>query len=191
RREHDAPPGTVRSSPQKPRRHRGPRGGRLARRREPSSSLASARDRRPMPTAATRIPEILSAYQADILDQWSRLQLAAVTRRSDLISEEDLRAQSRDFLAALTRALQHGRVTEVESSPAWAEIRQRLESLSARRARAGFSPSETATFVFSLKEPLFVRLRQELERDPRALADETWAITVLLDKLGLMTIESF
>jgi rsbT co-antagonist protein RsbR len=142
-----------------------------------------------MPTAATRMSEILATHQAAILDQW--LKLAAVTRRADLIREEDLRTQSRDFLAALTRALQHGKVTEVDSSPDWAEIREMLELLSARRARAGFSPSETATFVFSLKEPLFSRLRQELERDPRAIADETWAITVLLDKLGLMTIEAF
>jgi rsbT co-antagonist protein RsbR len=144
-----------------------------------------------MPTAATRTPEILSTHQADILDEWSRLQLAATTRRADLISEEDLRAQSREFLAALTRALQRGRVAEVDSSPDWAEVRETVALLSARRARAGFSPSETATFVFSLKEPLFARLRQELENDPRALADETWGITELLDKLGLMTIESF
>ncbi len=145
-----------------------------------------------MPSAATRTPEILSTQQADILDQWLKLQLAAITRRADLISDDDLRAQSRDFLAALTRALQHaGRVSDVDSAPEWAETREMLQSLSARRARAGFSPSETATFIFSLKEPLFARLSQELETDPRALADETWAITVLLDKLGLMTVEAF
>jgi rsbT co-antagonist protein RsbR len=144
-----------------------------------------------MPTAASRMPEILSAHQSDILEQWTRLQLAAVTRRPDLISEEDLRTQSREFLAALTRALHHGDAREADSSLDWAEIREILAALSARRARAGFSPSETATFVFSLKEPLFARLRQELASDPRALADETWAVTVLLDKLGLMTIESF
>jgi rsbT co-antagonist protein RsbR len=144
-----------------------------------------------MPTAATRVPELLTKYQADVLDEWTRLQLAAVTRRADLISEEDLRTQCREFLSALTRALPHGRATAVDTAPEWAETREILESLSARRARAGFSPSETAMFVFSLKEPLYTRLRQELEKDPRALAEETWAITVLLDKLGLMTTEAY
>lgn len=144
-----------------------------------------------MPTAATRVPELLTKYQAELLDEWTRLQLSAVTRRADLISEEELRTQSREFLSALTRALQGGRATEVDTAPEWAETREILESLSARRARAGFSPSETAMFVFSLKEPLFTRLQQELEKDPRTLAEETWAITVLLDKLGLITTEAY
>jgi rsbT co-antagonist protein RsbR len=57
--------------------------------------------------------------------------------------------------------------------------------------RQGFSPSETATFVFSLKQPLFRRLRKELSTDADALADELWATTVLLDKLGLYTTEQY
>ena len=59
-----------------------------------------------------------------------------------------------------------------------------LADLSETRARQGFTPSETATFVFSLKQPLFAHVRQELERDPEALAAELWAVTALLDKLG-------
>ncbi len=54
----------------------------------------------------------------------------------------------------------------------------------------GFSPSETATFVFSLKQPLFARLRAEIrETDP--LVDEMWAASTLLDKLGLHTTEVY
>lgn len=56
---------------------------------------------------------------------------------------------------------------------------------------SGFSPSETATFVFSLKKPLFTRLRREIANDAQALADELWATTMLLDKLGLYTTEMF
>jgi rsbT co-antagonist protein RsbR len=136
------------------------------------------------------LTEILSRHQSDILAQWTKLQLAAITRRADLISEDDLRAHSREFLAALNRALQHSDAAEVDTAPEWAEIREMLSSLSALRARAGFSPRETAIFVFSLKEPLFARLRQELEKDPRALAEETWEVSRLLDKLGLLTTES-
>ena len=40
-------------------------------------------------------------------------------------------------------------------------------------------------FVFSLKQPLFARLRSELKGDADALAEEIWSATVLLDKLGL------
>jgi rsbT co-antagonist protein RsbR len=45
-------------------------------------------------------------------------------------------------------------------------------------------------FVFSLKQPLFARLRQGT-RDAGELAGELWAATVLLDKLGLYTTEVF
>ena len=73
----------------------------------------------------------------------------------------------------------------------WGEARAFLEDLSRTRARQGFSPSETATFVFSLKQPLFARLRQDLGRDPEALAGEMWSTSVVLDRLGLYTTEIY
>jgi rsbT co-antagonist protein RsbR len=46
-------------------------------------------------------------------------------------------------------------------------------------------------FVLSLKEPLFTLLRQQLGSDARAIAEETWNATVLLDRLGLYTTEVY
>jgi rsbT co-antagonist protein RsbR len=46
-----------------------------------------------------------------------------------------------------------------------------------------------STFVFSLKQPLFDRLRQEVGKDAEALASEIWVATLLLDQLGLYTME--
>ena len=66
-----------------------------------------------------------------------------------------------------------------------------LDSVSASRTQQGFSPSEVATFVFSLKQPLFARLRQALAADPTAMADETWAMNIALDALGLYTTEVY
>jgi rsbT co-antagonist protein RsbR len=66
-----------------------------------------------------------------------------------------------------------------------------LAALSASRARQGFTPTETAMFVFSFKQPLFAVLREELTRDPESFARETWAATTLLDTLGLYTAETF
>jgi rsbT co-antagonist protein RsbR len=70
-------------------------------------------------------------------------------------------------------------------------VRELLSTISVERARLGFTPLETATFVFSLKEPLFARLRQELGMDAAGLAEETWAANVLLDRLGLFTTEVY
>ena len=81
--------------------------------------------------------------------------------------------------------------TESPDNAAWAPVRELLASISSSRARLGFTPSETATFVLSLKEPVFARLAQELGSDARALADEIWKATTLLDALGLYTTEAY
>jgi rsbT co-antagonist protein RsbR len=117
-------------------------------------------------------------------------QLAAVSLGRDLIKETDLQSQSREFLRSLNKIALNGNLADIRS-PEWADIREFLANLSRSRARQGFTPSETATFVFSLKEPLFARLRQEYKQDAEGLATETWTATDLLDQLGLYTTEVF
>jgi rsbT co-antagonist protein RsbR len=46
-------------------------------------------------------------------------------------------------------------------------------------------------FVFSLKRPLFAALQKDLAKDGNALFEEIWLASVLLDRLGLLTTESF
>jgi rsbT co-antagonist protein RsbR len=55
----------------------------------------------------------------------------------------------------------------------------------------GATPTQTATFVFSLKAPLFELLSKEFNADAGALGREIWRATLLLDKLGLYTTEVF
>jgi rsbT co-antagonist protein RsbR len=68
-------------------------------------------------------------------------------------------------------------------------VREVLSELSRVRGRMGFTPSETANFVFSLKAPLFARLRAEV-KDPQQLVEATITATTLLDQLGLLTTEA-
>src|SRR5262245_3602125 len=109
--------------------------------------------------------------------------------RRDLISEPELREQSRRFLGALSAALSTVNSGIDPTRPEWSEVRGLLGDVSRGRARLGFSPSDTATFVFSLKQPLFTRLRAEAGRDADALANAAWATTELVHKLGLYTTE--
>lgn len=138
----------------------------------------------------TRLPSVLQKYEADILANWMRLQMAAVTKRGDLMSEAALREQSTQFIKAFQKALQSGELSKIDG-PVWSDVRELLSAVSGSRAKQGFSPSETATFVFSLKEPVFMRLRQEFGSDAEGLARESWIATVLLDKLGLFTTEVY
>jgi rsbT co-antagonist protein RsbR len=138
----------------------------------------------------SRIPEILRRHEAEILEDWLRRQLPSATQRGGLMKEAEVREQSRRFLQLLVNAAQRGGFHD-PAAPAWAEVREMLGEVSRLRARQGFTPSETATFVFSLKEPLFARLRRELDGQPEALADEMSAATELLDQFGLYTTEVY
>src|SRR5215510_14950136 len=137
----------------------------------------------------SRLPDIIRAHEAEILSSWMSSQMQSLATRRDLMNEMELHRESREFLAAVSRAAAAGGVNDITSA-GFAPVRELLTNLSASRARQGFSPSETATFVFSLKQPLFTQIRKSTT-DVHALADETWAATVLLDKLGLFTAEMF
>jgi rsbT co-antagonist protein RsbR len=132
---------------------------------------------------------LLGRHEKDILEEWVKLQLASDAHRSDLLTERDVRDQSARFLTATSAAAASGG-TDIRR-PEWAAVRDLIGELSQSRARQGFSPAETATFVLSLKEPLFARLRRELEKDPAGMAQATWATSVLFDKLGMLAMEMY
>ena len=77
------------------------------------------------------------------------------------------------------------------TKPQWARMKELLGELSRQRATQGFSASETATFVFSFKQVLFNRIRQEFGSDSQTVVTVTWQANELLDKLGLYTMEVF
>jgi rsbT co-antagonist protein RsbR len=145
-----------------------------------------------MPTAQrSAILEVLTKYQSEMLPEWVGQQLNDGQARPDLMKEDELREQSRRFLASIQSALQNDGSGNDIHSPAWASVRELLDEFSRSRARQGFSPSETATFVLSLKRPLFGRCQQAIGGNAEALARAMWDGTVLLDKLGLYTTEVY
>ncbi len=138
----------------------------------------------------SRIPEMLKKHQKDVLKDWIKEQMAALTLRSDLMKEKELYDQSAEFIGLFIDAAQRGDITDIQA-PEWTKVREMLAGLSRSRAELGFTPTETATFVFSLKQPILSRLRLEVGEDSDGFADEVWVATVLLDKLGLYTMETY
>lgn len=144
-----------------------------------------------MSTSKTsRISEILDRDEAELLEDWMKEQLGAVTLRPDLMDASELRRQSVEYLRLVRQAAQTGNLTDMDA-PEWDKAREMLGRISRSRAEQGFSSSDTATFVLSLKQPLFTRLRLELGEDTQALGEEMWTATVFLDKLGLYTVEAY
>lgn len=143
-----------------------------------------------MPAAGQTLRKIIVHAHQELLADWIREQLAASTLRADLMKEGELREQSRELLSLVLAATETGSIVQTDG-PQWTPVRDFLTRMSRSRAQQGFSPAETATFVLSLKQPLFTRLRSEFAQDAQGLADEVWATTSLLDKLGLFTVETY
>lgn len=137
---------------------------------------------------SSRIAQVLRERESQILDRWIEQQIAQT--RSQRISRGQLHEQARQFLDALSRALQAGGTEDI-SGPQWNAVRDQLADLSEQRVQQGFSPSETALFVFSLKQPLFEAVRQTTGADGQGLDEELWHGTLVLDRLGLHTFELF
>lgn len=140
--------------------------------------------------SANLLPVILSSSKEQILEAWLKQQMAGSGARTDLIKDNELRKQSEDFLNHFQRSAQGGEMDNIKAA-VWAPTLEQLSDLARQRERMGFSPSETALFIFSLKEPLLARVRAELKKDPEAVIEVSSSLSALLDKLGLYTTEIY
>lgn len=139
---------------------------------------------------ASRLPAIVEQHQQELLAEWIQQQLSGGAWRAGQIQESQLRQESQSFLSRFTAAIQQGTQFDPRSAQ-WADVRELLTDLSGSRAAQGFSSSQVAMFIFSLKQPLFTRIRTTLQADSAALGSALWEATVLLDGLGLHTTEIF
>jgi rsbT co-antagonist protein RsbR len=143
-----------------------------------------------MPEKNSMLLKVLKRHEQEILAEWIKELGGLGVRRDDRTADGELPAQCAEFLRFCQQALQGGDAPNVQDA-AWTQVRDVLSDLSRARAVQGFSPRQTAMFVFALKKPLFDHLRKECAKDPDQLADEVWYATELLDTLGLMTTEFY
>ena len=123
-------------------------------------------------------------FQRELVDEWLRILGEKGT------VDTGLRQLCGQFLAPFAQALQSSATQSIDSPP-WDETRKLLAEFSRLRARQGFTPTQTALFVFSLKQPIFSLLRREFAEQTDVLSDTTWLSNTTLDKLGLYTVEIY
>src|SRR5580704_18343017 len=111
------------------------------------------------PPSGAVLPTLLRSRGAELLASWLEFQ-----RRDGGVGDGDNRELAARFLATLADGVASGTEADL-SSEAWGDMRELLEELSRKRALEGYSPSQTATFVFSLKQPLFELLRHAIGAD--------------------------
>jgi rsbT co-antagonist protein RsbR len=141
-------------------------------------------------TSKGTLVSALQTRRQEILAKWLE-QLGHVSASGKgRLSSADLGKQAGEFLNVLATTAQTQSADDINTE-SWQPVRAFLEDLSRQRVMAGFSSDETATFIFSLKRPVFEALRQECGSDVEKFAKEMWAATELLDKLGLHTVKTF
>jgi rsbT co-antagonist protein RsbR len=135
-----------------------------------------------MPTS--QLAELLKQNEESILEKWMTAQRKAGIRL-DLIDERTVQENSRELLKGVTMILAQG--SNDIDAPGWKPLKSQLERLSVTQARQGFSPTETATFVLSLKEPLFELIHSQ----GSGTVEQIWMVSKMIDKLGLFSIEYY
>ncbi len=119
----------------------------------------------------------LRDHQDKVVGRWSDLVVAGVRGR---ISAVELRRELEDLYALVLR------VMTGSDEQAAGELRAALSELSRARARNGFTPTETALSVFSLKDAVY-----ELVADVAELLPEFLAFSRMMDDFGLLTFETY
>jgi rsbT co-antagonist protein RsbR len=139
-----------------------------------------------MASTPSIIAAVVTEHRAALLNGWLESQRVS---GSGQVPADTTRLATQ-FLELLQIAARAGQFDDIRAN-AWDAVRDMLETMSRDRALEGHRPSETAMFVFALKEPLFALLRAQLGADADRLSDEIWTATKLLDQLGLYTTECF
>jgi len=130
---------------------------------------------------------LIDQQRETVLATWLEQQFAVLSLRRDPTRDGVLREQSHRFLELFADALQQDPTGNL-SQPVWDETRELLTSVSRSRAQQGFTPTETANFVFSLKRPLFDLTVSQGGDDTASVVLQ---ISHLLDQLGLFTTEVY
>jgi rsbT co-antagonist protein RsbR len=133
--------------------------------------------------------EIISKNEEQIRAGWMR-DMGKSVQRADLISKKELEEQCRSILSAVIAGMRTSGPTDL-SAAGWNTARDLLQEISTSRARQGFSPADVASFVLSLKQPVFASIRRELSGDQDRLFENIWTATEMFDRLANTTTEFF
>jgi rsbT co-antagonist protein RsbR len=134
--------------------------------------------------------ELLSARRDEILNIWIKERLESEDFRDELISKHELRHQSQQIVEMLARALRESDGADFDDA-SFDELRGFLNEISRQRAVKGYTPSENATYILSLRNVVLPILAEDFEGDTVTLVGEMDHFTRLLDRMGLVMVENF
>ena len=129
---------------------------------------------------AKRLATMLTEHRGDIVNRWMNKVRRSLQGRQ---TGAELERQTEELYGALVASLASGSASL--DSPSAADLRSILRGLSKTRARQGFTATETAISVFSLKDAIS-DVTSETAAKP-----EIAELFGLVDRLGLYTFETY
>lgn len=138
-----------------------------------------------------QLAAVIKANAETLVDDLiSKMKLKTKVIRFDRIIESEIRHQTASLLNLLKISIPKTQAINLEDR-VWDDTKQLLSEFSQSRAKQGFSPTETAEFIFFFKEPIFKILREAQSTRPQKLAEVVAMTSELFDNLGLITIDNY
>jgi rsbT co-antagonist protein RsbR len=136
------------------------------------------------------VAKLIAEREQDLLAEWlGLLKKTGGGLQTGRLRETELQAQCATLLNLVSKALAEGGVDL--AGRAYEPVTAFIGEISRSRALQGFSSSETARFVSSLKQPI-VDLLRNADRDAHGdLAAASWPVSDLIDELSLYSIETY
>jgi rsbT co-antagonist protein RsbR len=128
---------------------------------------------------------LIADHEQQIVSQWMSALRGTSAVQAGRIREGELQTQCQSLLQALREAIAAAGITV--ANPAYDTVRDILGTISRARALQGFSTTETATFVLSLKQPL----AETLSKSGEGSHASAWALNTLIDELALYTMDVY
>jgi rsbT co-antagonist protein RsbR len=132
------------------------------------------------------IQETFTKNKQDLITHWEQELKSSI--RFELIKISELREQMNDFYQLFADATKSGQYTDINSKE-WSKVKEFLSSLSYTRSVQGFTPTETALFVFALKKSFIAKLKESSANAKDA--EVIWEMADFMDRLGLFTTEVY
>lgn len=137
----------------------------------------------------TELAALMSHARQQLQQEWIEAALLSTGNRLlELMSRQELSNETSSLLSITIRSFERGQIEDVEQNH---ELYQLLQEISTSRVSRGFSPTETASFIFVLKDVIQRLLDRHFETNLPQLLQLSRTIQRLVDQMGLITLDIY
>ncbi|OQX27261.1 MAG: hypothetical protein BWK80_06160 [Desulfobacteraceae bacterium IS3] len=135
------------------------------------------------------IAALLSKHQEDILDTWHKQLIVRAKSLVEIIGFTETKSFTENIIANFINLFHLPETEWNNRNGYYAKLEALLSDLSSKMTSLNITPSETAAFIFSMKEAVFIILRKHI--DDKALSETAITVGQFVDRLAVITFEAY